>query len=244
MRVDFNEDLQAAAAAGRLGDVEIAIAKGGDPKADNSRSLWKAAENGHLEVVRILLSISDSIAANSIALARAAENGHLEVVKLLLPLSDPTAGCSRAISRAAENGRLEVVRLLLPLYDQKTDYSATLRMAAAHGHLEVVKLLLPVSDATASDFWAIRMAATRGCLEIVMLLLPQTNVAAVLGNPEFTSGSGCDLFLSCIPPDKAGEFAVAHPELPLPRTRAMLASEGLRQRAATRPDVAARRRRA
>ena len=49
---------------------------------------------------------------NNISLQRAAENGDLECVKLLLPVSDPKAMNSYALRWAAENGHVECVELL------------------------------------------------------------------------------------------------------------------------------------
>jgi ankyrin repeat protein len=47
----------------------------------------------------------------------AATKGHLEIVKLLIPVSDPKAGGSYALRLAAENGHLEIVKLLIPVSD-------------------------------------------------------------------------------------------------------------------------------
>jgi ankyrin repeat protein len=58
-----------------------------------------------------LLPVSDPKACNSSALRWAANNGHLEIVKLFLPVSDPKADYSEALRRATENGHLEIVKL-------------------------------------------------------------------------------------------------------------------------------------
>ncbi|RPB22051.1 ankyrin, partial [Terfezia boudieri ATCC MYA-4762] len=55
----------------------------------NRTALHLAAENGHLEVVKVLLDKGATMDAttwykNRTALHMAAENGHLEVVKVLL----------------------------------------------------------------------------------------------------------------------------------------------------------------
>ena len=122
------------------------IKEGADPKAGGSYALQLAATKGHLEIVKLLISVSDPKSLDSEALRLAAENGHLEIVKLLIPVSDPKAGGSEALRWAAENGHLEIVKLLIPMSDPKSLDSNALRWAAANGHLEIVKLLIPVSD--------------------------------------------------------------------------------------------------
>ena len=51
----------------------------------------------------------------------ASENGHTEVVKLLLadPRVDPAAGNNWAIRFASENGHTEIVKLLLDHFQSK-----------------------------------------------------------------------------------------------------------------------------
>jgi ankyrin repeat protein len=148
------------------------IEEGADPKANDSQALLLAAIYGHLEIVKLLLPLSNPKANNSDALRFAALHGHLDVAKLLLPVSDPKAYNSQALRYAATYGHLEVVKLLLPLSDPKANDSEALRWAAYNGHLEVVKLLLPVSDPKARNSDALRLAAINGHLEIVKLLSP------------------------------------------------------------------------
>ena len=106
-----------------------------------------AAENRHLEIVKLLLTDSrvDPSDWNNLAIIWAAMNGHLEVVKLLLtdPRVDPGDQYNLAIVRAAEKKHLEVVKELLkdPRVDPSEYYYNAIRNAQ-YGHLEVVKLLL------------------------------------------------------------------------------------------------------
>jgi hypothetical protein len=86
---------------------------------------------------------------NSYPLQLAAKYGHIEIVKLLLPLSDPTDDDSLALRWAAEYDRTEIVKLLLEAgADPNANDSLALRWAAEFGHIEIVKLLLPVSHIT------------------------------------------------------------------------------------------------
>ena len=75
----------------------------------------QAAENGHLEVVKYLVSEgADIYAWEDEALRWAASNGHLEVVKLLLadPRVDPSAKNNYAVCYASLNDHSEIVKLL------------------------------------------------------------------------------------------------------------------------------------
>ncbi len=120
-----------------------------------------AAENGHLEIVELLLLLFDTVAFDSILLNTTAAIGHLGIVKLLLPLSDPKAAESHALNAAAKYGHLEIVRLLLPLSDTAGNGSCALILACESGHLEIVKLLLPVS-AVAAALDVINLADSTG----------------------------------------------------------------------------------
>ena len=101
------------------------------PKDFNDRTpLSWAAENGHLEIVKLLLKEGVGVDSEDAwtpwswakqivrtPLSWAAENGHLEVVKLLLKKGADVASKENdgqtPMSRAAGNGHLEIVKLLL-----------------------------------------------------------------------------------------------------------------------------------
>ncbi len=201
MSVNLNKALVKASEHGRIEAVKRLLGKGADSMADGSLALQAAAENGHLEIVKLLLPVSDPKADNSFALQAAAEYGHLQIVKLLLPVSEPKAGGHWTLQLASMNGHLEIVRLLLPVSDPKSGKSSALQAAAEYGHLQIVKLLLPFSDCS-----------------------------HMLKDPDFIQSPGCDLLLSCSPPARARKFMTVHPKANLPRTRTMLAAEDLRHR--------------
>jgi len=134
---------------GRKIDLDVIkelISEGADPKASYSLALRCASENGHTEIVKLLIPVSDPKVFRSTALRLAASNGHIEIVKLLIPVSDPKASESSALRFAARNGYTEIVKLLIPISDPMSHNSKALRLAAYNGHIEIVKLLIPVSD--------------------------------------------------------------------------------------------------
>jgi hypothetical protein len=153
-------------------------------------AIYWASQNGHAEVVRLLLTdprVDPSVRGNEEichdALAKASQNGHVEVVRLLLtdPRVDPSALNNYAIRFASQNGHVEVVQLLLS--DHRVDPSAhdnyAIRWTCYNGHAEVVRLLLsdPRVDPSAQDNYAVSLASRNGHAEVVRLLLTDPRVS-------------------------------------------------------------------
>ncbi len=177
------------------------------------------------------------------ALADAAKAGLIDVVKQLLDEGvDPRADSSWALQYAAQSGQLEIIKLLLPTSNDKVYRSRALQDAAECGHLEIVRLLLPVSDPNICDSRALQYAAQNRHLEVVRLLLPFSDCEHMLKDPDFIQSPGCDLLFSCLPLSSARKFMAANPNADLPRTRAMLEAEGLRQHRVTTATAVKRRR--
>jgi ankyrin repeat protein len=88
-----------------------------NPSAVNNYTIRWASQNGHSEVVKILLTDDrvDPSANDNFSIRWASQNGHLEVVKILLTDErvDPSARNNEAIKWASEYGHLEVVKILL-----------------------------------------------------------------------------------------------------------------------------------
>ena len=154
----------------------------------DSPPIWHAAQQGHLEVVRLLLEAgADMNAANTdgtTALFVAAEWGYLEVVRLLIEaeadMNAKDAHGDTALLVAAMRGHLEVVRLLLKagadMNVVDTDGATALFVAAAHGRLEVLQLLLEAGadvNAARADGATALFVATENSRnsEVVRLLL-------------------------------------------------------------------------
>ncbi len=181
----------------------------------------------------------------SISLIEAADAGTANTVnRLLETCTNSRSSISWALRQAAGNGHVEVVKLLLPVSDSKVNNSLALQWAVENGHMEIIKLLLPVSDPKANRSWALRQAAENGHMEIVRLLLPHSDYTEALTHPGFIGSSGCDLLLSCLSEQFAKQFMVDNPDFDLPRTRAMLASQGLSNRESPIKSVATKRLRA
>ncbi len=205
-------------------------------QSELNAALLKAAKLGKLNTVKRLLGQgADPGAKDALALLDASLHGHLEIVKLLLSLFDPTANDSwapkMALAMAAKGGHMNIVKALLPLQPYRpVRRSGALEQAAANGHIGIVELLLPSSDPKANNSWALCAAAENGHLEIAKLLFPLSDVAAVLEQSWFVSSAGCDMLLSCLPRRTAEDFVERHPELDLPRTYAVWAASDLGSR--------------
>lgn len=119
-----------------------------NPTTDADGAIRYASENGHTEVVRLLLQDDrvDPSAYMDYAITCSAENGHVEVVGLLLQDSrvDPSAFDNYAIRRAALNGHSDVVNLLLRngRVDPSAEDNEAIKIAAQKNHLDVVRILL------------------------------------------------------------------------------------------------------
>ena len=185
---DIDHELVSAAHAGSAAQVSELLACGADPESSRSAALRAAAEFGHVECARLLLTVSEAkdreceaLLYESEALRGAAYNGHAECVRMLLSVSDAKAEDSWPLLLAAGNGHVECLRVLLPVSDPMADGSLALRDAARNGHEECVRLLLPGSDPKAGDFRALRAAAHYGRVGCVRLLLAASSPLCEIG---------------------------------------------------------------
>ncbi len=179
-----NELLKKSIKNNYLNGVKIALEKGADPSQEYNYAIRLASNNGHIEVVKLLLQDErvDPSDFNNYAIKKASENGHTEVVRLLLSdlRVDPSDHRNDAIRYASENGHTEVVKLLLS--DSRVDPSDfnnyAIRYASKNGHTEIVKLLLQDKrvDPSKTYNYAIKKASENGHIEIVKLLLQDERV--------------------------------------------------------------------
>jgi predicted LPLAT superfamily acyltransferase len=113
--------------------------RGGSAQPYKNHSLFMAVQNGHVEVVRLLLSGGADVNqartdTGTTLLFMAAQEGHVEVVRLLLSGGADvnqarTDTGATPLFMAAQNGHVEVVRLLLSggadVNQARTDTGAT-----------------------------------------------------------------------------------------------------------------------
>ena len=157
---------------------------------DGESALYIAANEGHVECVKLLLEAMADVhhmqATNGeTAVHSAAFHSHLEVVRLLLEAgADKDAARpdgATALHFAGEQGNLELVRLMLEAGADRNMQMETwsgpmtaLDWAAQLGHLDVVRLLLGAHDETCDKMCRSRtllFAVQSWSVEIVRLLL-------------------------------------------------------------------------
>lgn len=127
-----------------------------DPKNEiNNRILQAACENGHIDIVAMLLS-DNKFGLNWKSLYSACAFGHFSVLQLLL--NDPrvkidlqlhgsgfqTGGYNEALNVACQNGHVGVVIYLLENYATLNPFASVdsgISKASSSGHLDIVKIL-------------------------------------------------------------------------------------------------------
>ena len=138
-----------------------------------NQALRNAARNGHVEIVKYLITNGANVHANNNqALRNAALGGHLEVVKYLIEDHDANVNPEHdhVLSGAVEYGHLDVVKYLVSKganVHARDDYA--LCCAVEYGHLEVVKYLVEDHGANVDDD-PVRWAAYNGHVEVVKYL--------------------------------------------------------------------------
>lgn len=120
---------------------------------DLKHAVFLAASRGFLEIVKYLLTQTDSREPSVIGMLAACQKGHLDVVKYLIDYGvDVSVGGNQAIRLAGQNGHFDVVKYLIDEgADYSTDDSFTLRIASQKGHLDVVKYLVHCGDDLSAD---------------------------------------------------------------------------------------------
>ncbi|KAI9326803.1 hypothetical protein BDR26DRAFT_876596 [Obelidium mucronatum] len=114
------------------------------PGISNSEVLTKAAENGHLELVRELIYTEKMTPPDPMSLRAAAANGHLRIVKMLSPLIQDVAANEIAIVEAARRGNLKIVEWLdrnIALEFRSNHVYSLISVVAEYGFLDIVQFL-------------------------------------------------------------------------------------------------------
>ena len=155
-------------------------------KKFGSKALLRASEEGHHEIVKLLLEddrVNLSMEDGSYAIELASQNGYLEAVKLLLidDRVNPSAHNNQAIISASKKGYTEIVKLLLTndSVDPSAQNDLAIQTASTQGYLEIAKLLLSDNRVNPSDKnnEAIIRASENDNLEVVKLLLADNRVS-------------------------------------------------------------------
>jgi ankyrin repeat protein len=168
-------------------------------REDGMTPLFMACQQGHLEVVKLLLAC-DKIDVNKTMLSVGftplfvvCQQGRLELIKLLLAHDGidvnkaETSGGVTPLYMACQQGHLEVVRQLLAhdgidVNQAETNGGATpFYRACQQGHLEVVKQLLAhdridVNQATRKGVTPLYRACEEGHSEVIRVLLSDKRV--------------------------------------------------------------------
>jgi ankyrin repeat protein len=138
---------------------------------DNIAIKW-ASENGHLEVVKYLVSKGADIIYPDGELLGACANGHLEVAKYLLDIGVDVK-CYAMIGMVCEANQIEILKFLVKNgADVTSEGCWALISSASSGHLSITKYLVEVgSDVTTKGNRAIALAKYYGHLEVVKYLV-------------------------------------------------------------------------
>lgn len=181
----FADALLDAADCGDVSAVRALLDEGAD--VHNEGTLIMAAQNGHDDVVQLLLDRAanpDLSTHNGVtALSQAAMNGHAKVVEALLAkgarVEARLADGATPLLLAAQNGHLWAVQALLDrgadVHARTSDGGTPLIQASHKRHNEIVRVLLTcgadVRAAQADGTTALHLAAKAGSSEIVIALL-------------------------------------------------------------------------
>ncbi|KAJ7187378.1 ankyrin repeat-containing domain protein, partial [Mycena filopes] len=184
--IHVSYSLTIAAAVGHIGIFSTLLARGGQVRGDfgNTTALFAAANNGHTEIVQLLLKHGAEVdpKGDSGPLFVAAEQGYTEILQLLLDQGSEVnsfraATTSSPLQEASLNGHTQAVQLLLN-YGAKVnpdnDGEMPLDMAASNGHTEIVQLLLKHGadvNLVIARPTPLQLAANYGHLQTVQLLL-------------------------------------------------------------------------
>ncbi|XP_050993076.1 transient receptor potential cation channel, subfamily N, member 1 isoform X2 [Labeo rohita] len=170
--------------------------------AKNGRSpLLLAAEQGHTEVVKILLQNNARVDVfdeeGKAAIHLAAEQGHQDIVDVLLAhkafVNVKTKQGLTPLHLSAQSGSAQLVRLLVETHQASVDAlslkkQTPLHLAAISGQLDVCSSLLSLkADITATDIRGqtpLHLAAENNHSEVVKLFLRHRPELATLANME------------------------------------------------------------
>jgi ankyrin repeat protein len=198
---DTGENLIKAASDGDIVTVQAELDRGVSPSIGKNEPLKVAAYNGHLDVVRLLLSeqyISrgvDPAANGNEVLDLAAWNGHTRIIQLLLEPQYIARGVKLAdhnskhlLESSVWNGHTETARFLLqPKFikrgvDPSNNRNYALKLAVKKKRIKTVNMLLEDQfrylgvDPSDNNNEALKLAVANGDIDTVAVLLADSRV--------------------------------------------------------------------
>lgn len=115
---------------------------------DQSKALITSAEQGHLQIVKFLITQGADVNTNvGFPLIQSAKYGHLEIVKFLVEQGAIiNINNNYAIKWAAQYGHLEIVKYLVSMgANFEVNNNCAFRLATESGHTQVVEYLVSIS---------------------------------------------------------------------------------------------------
>ena len=112
---------------------------------DESNMIQLACQNGHIEIVKLLIQNNVNIHVYcDLPIAIASSNGHIEIVKLLIQNNaNINARNDRALELACQSGHIEIVKLLIQNgADIHNHKDVSIKVAYQNHHTEIVELLI------------------------------------------------------------------------------------------------------
>ena len=103
-----------------------------------TEQLFNAIESGNLEKVKYMANIQSE--EHNLAVICASGNGHLEMVKYLVSLgADIGSDDNQSVKCASRNGHLEIVKYLVSLgADIRSENDISVRWASENGHRLII----------------------------------------------------------------------------------------------------------
>jgi len=123
-----------------------------------------AARRGHIDILKVLLSVNTDDILDEV-MREAAANNHIDIVLYVLELG--AKDFDDAMVYAAKGGHIDVVQLMLDY--GATNVNETMYNAAEAGFIDIVKLMLVYKASEIDE--ALISAATGGHLEIIKYLV-------------------------------------------------------------------------
>ncbi|MBO4675024.1 MAG: ankyrin repeat domain-containing protein, partial [Elusimicrobiaceae bacterium] len=210
--LELEESLGKASFDGNVELVCSLLQRGGIPIEEEAGAFMTAALNGHLEVLKAILSARPNLTRIEglvpEAFGSAAERGYKDIVEYLLQFVDVDVittqeGDWTALMRAVTAGKTEIVDLLIEKkadIDKKNGYSMTpLMQAGALGYTEIVRHLMDAGadpnikmgkayqgdSATLNvGTTALMLAAFYGQLQVVKILVDEYNPGADVNDAD------------------------------------------------------------